>query len=151
MEPQLVTKLLLQVLVREIHNSMVITPEEGGLKEARDAENNIIISDSTLRNILPRKINNTTSQYKVMFSCECFISYKSMNSSLLTWHNCCLKHLKDRSQNAQNRRSGEIPSCTSATYKNAVRPHGCHIYNNAEDMAMETMCPCTYKHHKIPH
>ena len=48
-EPQLVPKLLLQVSVQEIHNIMVSTPEEGGLKEARNAENNIIISDSTLQ------------------------------------------------------------------------------------------------------
>ena len=52
-EPQLVPKLLLRVSVREIHNSLVIEPVDGGLKEARDAENNIIISDSTLCSLLP--------------------------------------------------------------------------------------------------
>ena len=35
---------------------MVSPPEEGGLKEARDEDNNIIIVDSILRNILPYKI-----------------------------------------------------------------------------------------------
>ena len=34
--------------VRELHDSLVSDPDNGGLKEARDAENNIIISDSTL-------------------------------------------------------------------------------------------------------
>ena len=38
--PQLVTRLLLQVSVRVLNNSMVITPEEGGVKEAREAEDN---------------------------------------------------------------------------------------------------------------
>ena len=47
-ETQLVPKLLLQVSVWELHNSMVSTSEEGGLKEERDAYNNIIISISTL-------------------------------------------------------------------------------------------------------
>ena len=46
-EKKLMPKLLLQVSVREIHNSMVSPQEEGGLKEARDGEHNIIISDST--------------------------------------------------------------------------------------------------------
>ena len=50
---QLVKKLLLQVYVREIHNSTVSPQQEGGLKESRPVENNIIISNSTLRNILP--------------------------------------------------------------------------------------------------
>ena len=46
-EPQLVPKLLLQVSVRELHNRLVTDSVDGRLKEATDAENNIIISDST--------------------------------------------------------------------------------------------------------
>ena len=56
-EPQLVPKLLLQVSVREIHNNLVIATKDGGLKEARDEDDNIIISDSTLRSLL-------TTQFK---------------------------------------------------------------------------------------
>ena len=52
-EPQLVTKILLHVSVRELHNNLVSDTENGGLKEARDEENYIIISDSTLRSLLP--------------------------------------------------------------------------------------------------
>ena len=37
-EPQLVPKLLLQVSVREIHNNLVRDTDNGGLKEARNAE-----------------------------------------------------------------------------------------------------------------
>ena len=53
--------LLLQVSVRELHNSMVSPLEEGGLKEASDKDNNIIISDSTLQNIPPPQLKNMTS------------------------------------------------------------------------------------------
>ena len=35
-EPELVPKLLLQVSVRELHNSLVIDTNGGGLKESRD-------------------------------------------------------------------------------------------------------------------
>ena len=48
-EPQLVPKLLLQVSVREPHNRLVSDPNDGGLKDARDEDGKIIISDSTLR------------------------------------------------------------------------------------------------------
>ena len=44
---QLVPKLLLQVSVQMIHNITVSPPEECVLKEVRDADNNIIIDDST--------------------------------------------------------------------------------------------------------
>ena len=44
-EPTLVPKLLLQVSVRELHNSLVNDPNHGGLKDARDEDGKIIISD----------------------------------------------------------------------------------------------------------
>ena len=47
-EPQLVPKHLLQVSVRELHNSLVSDTNDGGLKDARDEDGKIIISDSTL-------------------------------------------------------------------------------------------------------
>ena len=52
-EPQLVPKYLLQVFVREIHKNLVIDVYNGGLKEAIDEDYNIILSDSTLRSLLP--------------------------------------------------------------------------------------------------
>ena len=51
--PQIIPKLLLQVSVQELHNSLVSVPEDSGLKDARDAENNIITSDSTLCSLFP--------------------------------------------------------------------------------------------------
>ena len=61
-EPQVLTDLLLQVSVWELHNSMVSPQEEGGLKEAIFAENNIIISDSTLQSFLTPQFNNMSVQ-----------------------------------------------------------------------------------------
>ena len=48
-EPQPVPKLSLQVSVRELHNNLVSNTIDGGLKEAIYKNDNIIISDSTLR------------------------------------------------------------------------------------------------------
>ena len=52
-ELQLFPKLLFQVSVRELHNNLVSATKYGGLKEARDEDDNIIISDSTLCLLLP--------------------------------------------------------------------------------------------------
>ena len=54
--PQIVTKLLLQVSDRELHNSLGSHPGDGGLKEARDADNDIIINDCTLRSLFPSEL-----------------------------------------------------------------------------------------------
>ena len=48
-EPQLVPNFLLQVSIRELNNSLVSDPNDYSIKDVRDEENNIIISDSTLR------------------------------------------------------------------------------------------------------
>ena len=62
----MVPKQLSQVSFHEIHNSIVSLPEEGGIKETRDAENNIIFIDYKLRNILPPQMKNMYSWNKVM-------------------------------------------------------------------------------------
>ena len=80
-EPQLVPKNLPQVSFWETNNSMVSHPEEGGLKEVRDADNIIIISDSMLRSIISPQLNNISACYKFMCGCECCISDKIIHSS----------------------------------------------------------------------
>ena len=62
-EPQLVTNFLFQVSVRELNNKLVSATIDGGLKESRDEEDNINISDSTLRSILPPQLKKC-HQYK---------------------------------------------------------------------------------------
>ena len=49
---------LLQVSVRELHNNLVSATIYGGLKEAMDEDDHIIISYSTLRSLLPPQFKN---------------------------------------------------------------------------------------------
>ena len=50
---QIVPTFLLKVSFIEIHNSLGIDPDDSIIKEEKDTENNIIISDSTLRSLFP--------------------------------------------------------------------------------------------------
>ena len=52
-EPQLVPKFSLHVSIRTLHKSFVSYPNDGGLKDSRYEDDNIIISDSTLYSLLP--------------------------------------------------------------------------------------------------
>ena len=90
-EPQLVPKFLLQVSVRELHNSLVSDPNDCGLKDVRDEDGKIIISDSTLLSLLPPKFKQMSARYKIMCGCECCISAKSIHSSLISWRDRYLK------------------------------------------------------------
>ena len=70
-EPTLVPKLLLQVSVRELHNSLVSDPNDGGLKDSRHEDGKIIISDSMLHSLLPPQLKKMSARYKIMCGCEC--------------------------------------------------------------------------------
>ena len=83
--PKPLPKLLFQVSIREHHNNIVSATKYGGLKEARDEDDNIITSDSTLHSLLPPQLKKMSSRYKVMCGCECCISAKSMHLTLLSW------------------------------------------------------------------
>ena len=84
--------------------------EEVLLKQTRDSEDDIIISDSILRNTIPPQLKNMTAQYKVMCGCECCIYSKRMHSSLITWRDCHIKKFRYINHNAQNRSSGKLSS-----------------------------------------
>ena len=62
-----------------------------------------------------------------------------------------MEKLKDQSQNAQRRRSGEKEHHIYTTYKNTVMPHGSHIYAKASDMENATMCTHPQSEHALPH
>ena len=57
-EPQLVTKTLFQLSDRELHNNLVSPKIYVGIIKAGNEDDNIIISDSTLRSLLPTQFKN---------------------------------------------------------------------------------------------
>ena len=77
---------------RELHNSLVSDPNDGGIKDARGEDSKIIISDSTLRSLLPPQLKQMSALYKIMCGCDCCISAKSIHSSLISWRDRYLKN-----------------------------------------------------------
>ena len=78
--------------VIELHNILVSDPNDGSIKDARDEDDNIIISDSTLRSLLPPQFKKMSAHYKIMCGCECCTSTKSIHSPLLYWRDRYLKN-----------------------------------------------------------
>ena len=74
---------------------MVSPLEGGGLKDEIYADNDIVISDSTIHNTLSPQLKKMSARYKVMCGCECCISVKSMHYYLVKWRDNHLKHLKE--------------------------------------------------------
>ena len=69
LEPQLVPTLLLQVSVRELHNSLVIYPNYVGIKDDWDEDGKIIISYSSLCSLLTPQLKQMSARYKIMCGC----------------------------------------------------------------------------------
>ena len=84
--------------VREIHNSLVSVPNYGGLKDDRDENDKIIISDSTLCLLFPPQFKQVSARYNIICGCECCISAKSIHSSLLSWRDRYLKNSRIKSK-----------------------------------------------------
>ena len=78
--------------VRELKNSLVSDPNDGGIKDARDEIGKIIISDSTLCLLFPPHLKQMYAYYKIMCGCECCISDKSIHLSFLSWRDIYLKN-----------------------------------------------------------
>ena len=139
------------MFVRELHDRLVSLTNDGGIKYTRYEYAKIIISDSTLRSLLPPQLKQMSERYKVMCGCECCISAKSIHSSLLPWRDTHLKKLKDKIQNSQSRRSGEKAHHIYETYKNTVVPYVRHIYAKSYDTENATMFAYPHSDHALPH
>ena len=114
--------------VRELHNNLVSATKDGGLKEAIDEDDNILISDYTLRSLLPPQLKKMSSRYKVMGGCKCCISSKSMHLSLLSWRDCYLKNsrisakmLKTESIKKENSHVQKLLKYSHATWASYLR------------------------------
>ena len=78
--------------VRELYNILVSDPNDGGFKDARDKNDKIVISDSTLLSLLPNQLKQIYSRYNIMCGCECCVSAKILYSSFLSWSDRYLKN-----------------------------------------------------------
>ena len=121
------------------------------IEQLEDEDGKIIISDSTLRSLLPPQLKQMSARYKIMCGCECCISAKIIHSSLLYWRDRYLKKIKYKNQNTQSRKSVEKAHHIYETYKNIVMLYGRHTYYKAHDMENATMCTYPQSHHALQH
>ena len=115
-EPQLFPKFLLQMSVRELHNTLFSTIIYCGLKEARDEDDNTIISDSTLCSLITPQFKNVIKIHghawlQMLHICQKY----AWIITVMAWFSIIFK--RDLSQNDKNWRSGGKSNCIYETYK----------------------------------
>ena len=81
-----VPKLLLECLMRQFHNEIIASPDNGGLLGARhDDTNDVIISDTTLHSLSSPQLLPMTDNHKMMCGCAMCNTSKCFQGSLNVW------------------------------------------------------------------
>ena len=96
-----VGKLLLEIPVRELHNSIIKPAEEGGLPCVRDASNRVLVSDTSFCSILKKHIpelRKATDAHRQMCGCEICVISTLMFKSIEAWR---CKYVLKLNANAQ--------------------------------------------------
>ena len=147
-----VRKLLLYIPIRELHNDLVKLASEGigGLPEARDSLNNVLISDTRLRAILPTELRAATDSHKQMCGCQYCLTARfhqaaynafRRNHVRLLLHSCSVPGLS-RVMAAQKEERYR-------TYNNTVFPNDNQpLHPKPRDVLRDVMCP--WVHNDLP-
>ena len=105
-EDERVQKQFITTCVREMWDEMVLPVEQGGFDGARDANGKIQISDTMLRNLMPRHVSPMTDTHMELCGCEnCNIS-KNFVHTLNKWvtnYVKCLKNEADKPENSDEK------------------------------------------------
>ena len=106
---QIVPKLLLKCYMRQFHNELIASPDNGGLLEDRQAKTNyVIISDTMLRSLSPPQLRPMTDNHKMMCGCAICNTSKYFQESLNAWQQKQLKIMKDKADNSRGRKKYEL-------------------------------------------
>ena len=104
-----VPKLLLECSMRQLHNELIVSPDDGGLVGARHAKtNDVIISDTMLSSLAPPQLSPMTDNHKMMCGCAICNTSKYIQESLSEWRRKQLKIMKDKAENSRGRGKDEI-------------------------------------------
>ena len=90
-----VPKLLLECSMRQFHNELICSPDNGGLLGARHAEtNDVIIGDTMLCSLAPPQLRPMTDHHKMICGCAICNTSKYIQESLNAWRRKQLKIMK---------------------------------------------------------
>ena len=78
-----VPKFLLECSMQQLQNELIASPDDGGLLGSRHADtNNVIISDTIIRYLVPPQLSPMTSPPKMMRVCDIFNTSKHFKELL---------------------------------------------------------------------
>jgi hypothetical protein len=138
-----VPKLLLECSMRQLHNELIAPPDQGGLLGARHHESNdVIISDTMLRSLVPPELRPMTDQHKIMCGCTICNTSKYLQTSLNAWRRKHMKYMEVQA-NASRSRSKATLLEAYTTYADFVYPNNEPLHPRCETAADSVLCAPT--------
>ena len=90
--------------MRQLHNELIASPDDGGLVEDRHAiTNDLIIRDTMLRSLVTPQLHPRTYNQKMMCGCAICNTSKYTQESLNAWRRKQLKIMNDKAENSRRR------------------------------------------------
>ena len=103
-----VPKHLLECSMRQLHNELIASPDDGGLVGARHAiTNDVKISDTMLRYLAPPQLRPMKDNHRMLCGCAICNTSKYMHESLNAWRRGKIKIMKDKAENSRGREKYE--------------------------------------------
>ena len=86
-----VPKILLQIPIRVLHNELLLD-----LPEARDSDGKALVSDTKLRQILPKELRLMSDRYKIMCACLQCLKIQYMQNDYNQYKKLLLKSMENK-------------------------------------------------------
>ena len=104
-----VPNILLECSMRQQHNDLIASPDDGGLVGTRHAiTNDVIISDTMIRSLAHTQLRPMRDNHKMMCGCAICKTSKYMQESLNAWRRKQLKIMKEKAENSRGRGKDEF-------------------------------------------
>ena len=129
--------------MRELHNDL-LSDGPLGLKEARDENRKVLISDTALRCLRPPQVKPMIERCKVMCGCKICITIKPQQERLNLF---CLRVLRSLDGKVasfvNNNRSRQKSAAEEKAnnYRNEIYKNDKHLHEKPKDAMKTIMCP----------
>jgi len=122
--------------IRELHNEIA-----DKFPLAKGADGELLIGDTTLRELLPRQLGKLTEKHKEMCGCEDCIEPRGLTTTLIAWRTKRLNDLKKKVNTAKVEAVKQTLQERLDEYqKEAFKPDGSPLWSNAKEAFMSMTC-----------
>ena len=137
-----VAKWLIQIPITELHQDLLSTGDQG-FKLCRNEHNDVIISDTALRALMPKRIRPMSDRYKEMCCCTICITMQLHQNNLNRFRITFLAYLKKQMNTIPSEREEEKKAAETRyrTYKSAVLLGGEPLHQKVKHAVAEIHCP----------